>query len=163
MRNERPPTVSPRRTAVPPLCSTALALVGPGKGRTAVVVGCAAGAEATALLELGWTVIGIDEDPATCDAVRARAGTEALDRLTLVAESLPQLSGLPDADLVHVRSALLRSGSEQLWAHIQAALRPDGLVAVRLGESNVSRLRGWETLSERWVAPHVLEVVARRR
>ncbi|MGH1563155.1 class I SAM-dependent methyltransferase [Mumia sp. DW29H23] len=162
MRHDTSATVGRRRTAVPPLCSTALTLAGPGAGRTAVVLGCAGGVEATALLELGWTVIGIDEDPSAHDAVRAMTDVEGLGRLTTVVGSLPRMSRLPDADLVHARSALLADGARQLWGRITTALRPGGYVAARITEGDESLLRGWELLSERWIAPQVVEVVARR-
>ncbi|WP_167002725.1 methyltransferase domain-containing protein [Mumia sp. ZJ430] len=161
MRHDTSPRVGIPRSTVPPLCSTALTLAGAGAGRTAVVIGCPNGVEATALLGLGWTVIGIDEDPEVHERVRAAADVAALDRLTTVVGTLPRMSRLPDADLVLTRTALLGDAGPTLWPRVVEALRPGGLLAARLTATSAGLLRGWALLSERYSGP-MLEVVARR-
>lgn len=125
------------------------------------MIGCANGAETTALLSLGWTVIGIDEDPDAHEKVRALIDEAARDRLTSVVGSAADQDQLPEADLVLTRTALLGEHAASLWPRIVAALRPGGILAARLTESTARRLRGWELLSERYTGATV-EVVARR-
>ncbi len=125
------------------------------------MIGCANGAETTALLALGWTVIGIDEDPDVHEKLHALTDEASRERLTSVVGSAAGQDRLPEADLVLTRSALLGEHATSLWPRIVEALRPGGILAARLTEATARRLRGWELLSERYTGA-TLEVVARR-
>ena len=161
VRHDTSPGVGTARSPLTPLCATALTLVGRGEGRTAVVIGCAQGIEAIALLRLGWTVVGIDEDPGAHERIRAATDVTSFDRLTPVLGSLGQMTRLPAADMVLARSALLGDDGRAKWHLVVQALRPGGYLAARLSVGSAGLLRGWELLSERYTGT-TLEVVARR-
>ncbi len=116
--------------AVRETCRRAMALAGPGSGRTAVDLGCGAGRETRALLDDGWHVVAYDSEPTLLAAVdRAHP---ALTAHTLSFEDIP---ALPAADLIHAAYALpfqSRASFDRLWALIRESLRPGGLVAVDL-------------------------------
>lgn len=69
-------------------------LCGRGDGRRLLDVGCARGGLSTALVSAGWSVVGIEPDPADASAARA-SGVEVIE--AGAEESLAQVDGTFDA------------------------------------------------------------------
>ncbi|WP_328464752.1 class I SAM-dependent methyltransferase [Actinoplanes sp. NBC_00393] len=114
------------------LCRHAMALAGPGAGRTAIDLGCGAGRETRALLDAGWRVVAVDSEPGT-EARLLRTIGGRHPALTVRTCGFEAVSELPAADLVYAGYALPfqpRSSFDQLWTAIRSALRPGGRVAV---------------------------------
>jgi trans-aconitate methyltransferase len=114
------------------LCRRAMALAGPGAGRTAIDLGCGAGVETRALLDAGWRVLAIDGEPGT-EARLLRTIGGRHERLTVRTESFADLAELPPADLVYSGYALpyqTRESFDRLWARVRAT-RP-GVLAVNI-------------------------------
>jgi trans-aconitate methyltransferase len=117
--------------AVRPLCAELLRLAGPGRGRTALDLGCGAGVETRALVDAGWRVTAIDSDA----TVRARMSdllqTGAVEVLVRDLHSEP----LPASDLVHSSRTLpfvRPTDFGAVWARIRTALLPGGWLGVDL-------------------------------
>ena len=95
-------------------------------GRTglAVDLGIGGGRDAVVLLERGWRVVGIDNEPAVLALPRH-------PRLTLRREPF-ETAALPQADLVNASFSLPFCRPDvfpAFWCRIQAALRPGGRFA----------------------------------
>src|SRR5688500_4932830 len=78
------------------LCRRAMTLAGPGNGRTAIDLGCGAGRETRALLDAGWRVLAIDNEPGT-EALLLRAIGGRHPALTVRTSGFEDLSSLPEA------------------------------------------------------------------
>lgn len=116
------------------LLTAALGLAGPGRGRTAVDLGCGAGVESRALLDAGWRVHAIDGAPGTEAVIRRTVGGRH-DRLTVVPRHYAELSELPAADLIYAGYSLPYQPADsfdRVWGQIRSALRPGGVLAVHL-------------------------------
>ena len=90
----------------------------------AVDLGIGGGRDATVLLERGWRVVGIDNEPAVLALPRH-------PRLTLRREPF-ETAALPQADLVNASFSLPFCRPDvfpAFWCRIQAALRPGGRFA----------------------------------
>lgn len=125
------------RQAVRPVrdsCRRAMAIAGPGAGRTAVDLGCGAGRETRALLDAGWRVLAIDGEPGTeARLLRTIGGRHAA--LEIKTSKFQELYDLPDADLVYAGYSLpfqVRPDFDRVWTLIRASLRPGGRIAVDL-------------------------------
>ncbi|MFF2620648.1 class I SAM-dependent methyltransferase [Oerskovia jenensis] len=117
------------------LCREVVALAGPGAGRQAIDVGCGAGVETAALLTAGWRVHAVDGDPATPSLVRATAGGEERDGLSVAVVPFADLTTLPPADLLYAGYSLPYASPDdfpRVWAAIRRALRPGAWLAVNL-------------------------------
>ncbi len=116
------------------LFAAATGLAGPGRGRTAVDLGCGAGVESRALLAAGWRVHAIDGASQTAAMVRRTVGG-VHDRLTVVPLPYAELDELPRAELIYAGYSLPYQPAEsfdRVWGQIRAALRPGGVLAVHL-------------------------------
>jgi trans-aconitate methyltransferase len=118
------------------LCRRAMALTGPGAGRTAIDLGCGAGVETRALLDAGWRVLAIDGEPGT-EARLLRTIGGRHERLTVRVENFADLTALPPADLLYSGYALpyqSRASFDRLWPFVRAA-RPRVLAINVLGDA----------------------------
>ncbi|GIF09397.1 class I SAM-dependent methyltransferase [Actinoplanes siamensis] len=109
-------------------CRRAMALAGPGAGRTAVDLGCGAGRETRALLEAGWRVTAYDNEPTMLSAVDPTDPA-----LTARLLGFEEITELPPADLIYAGYALPFQGRpsfDRLWTVIRSAVRPGGRIAV---------------------------------
>ena len=117
------------------LCRRAMALAGPGAGRTAIDLGCGAGVETRALLDDGWRVLAIDGEPGT-EARLLRTIGGRHDRVTVRVENFADLTTMPPADLVYSGYALPyqpRAAFDRLWTLVRAA-QPEVLAVNVLGD-----------------------------
>jgi SAM-dependent methyltransferase len=101
----------------------------PGK---AVDLGCGAGIDTRAMLDLGWSVLAIDAEPDAIDRVRARAGdTPVLETQRTPMEDVD----LPKVDLIWASYSLFFCDPARfpnVWAAIRASVRPAGRFAGEL-------------------------------
>lgn len=114
------------------LCRSALRAAGPGRGRTAIDLGCGAGVETRALLDAGYEVYAFDGAPAT-EAVVTRTLGGRHPRLRLAALHYAEIAELPPADLVYAGYALPYqdvASFERIWGLVLRSLRPGGVLAV---------------------------------
>ncbi|WP_220040634.1 class I SAM-dependent methyltransferase [Streptomyces tateyamensis] len=120
---------------VRPLLREALALAGPGAGRTAIDLGCGLGRETDALLRAGYLVHAVDMAPDTAEKVRAHTRAEDQQRLTVHAVPFGLVRALPHAHLVYAGYSLPYADPAELprlWALVRRTLRPGGWLAVNL-------------------------------
>jgi len=98
----------------------------------AVDLGCGAGIDTLAMLDRGWTVVAIDAEPEAIERVRRRAA----ERPSLETQLSPMEDvDLPPADLVWASYSLFFCDPARfpdVWARIQAAVRPGGRFAGEL-------------------------------
>lgn len=116
------------------LCGRAMSLAGPGRGRVAIDLGCGGGRETAALLDAGWRVLAIDNEPGT-EARLLRTIGGRHPALTVRTCGFQELSELPDADLIHAGYSLpyqRRDSFDRLWTTLRSALRPGGRLAVHI-------------------------------
>ncbi|MEV6299136.1 class I SAM-dependent methyltransferase [Actinoplanes sp. NPDC051861] len=117
-----------------PLCRRAMDLAGSGAGRTAIDLGCGGGRETRALLEAGWRVTAVDNEPGTqARLLRTVGGIHAA--LTVRVEAFAKVKDLPPADLVYAGYSLPFTGPPSfsaLWTLLRSTLRPGGRLAVNL-------------------------------
>src|SRR5690606_31236708 len=102
-----------------------------GSSRTAIDLGCGAGIETMALLEQGWSVRAIDQQPEAISAVPARASADRASRLKTQTASFENVE-LPPADLIWAGLSLPFCPPEhfpQLWRKITESLRAGGRFA----------------------------------
>jgi SAM-dependent methyltransferase len=83
-----------------PLLRAACDLLGAGAGRTAVDLGCGAGADVLALLADGWSVVAVDREQAGLDLLRGRVTADDAGQVRIVRASFTEVA-LPHAHLVH--------------------------------------------------------------
>jgi tellurite methyltransferase len=99
--------------------------------RFAIDLGCGAGNETTALLNLGWQVLAIDQQPDALDHVRELAKPDQRSRLTLQAASFTDVE-LPPSDFIWASVSLpfaRPADFPTVWKRILASLRPGGRFA----------------------------------
>lgn len=111
----------------------------------AVDLGCGAGIDTLAMLDRGWTVVAIDAEPEAIERVRRRAA----ERPSLETQLSPMEDvDLPAVDLVWASYSLFFCDPARfpdVWARIQAAVRPGGRFAGELlGERDT-----WAAMPER--------------
>jgi trans-aconitate methyltransferase len=100
-----------------------LKLAGPGRGRTAIDLGCGAGIETRALLDAGWQVLAIDSEPSTEARLRRTIGGHS-PRLTISTIPYAGLTALPTADLIYAGYSLPfqdRASFDRVWSLVRAA------------------------------------------
>jgi trans-aconitate methyltransferase len=129
-------TYNARQAARPvrELCRRAIAIAGPGAGRSAVDLGCGAGRETRELLEAGWRVLALDGEPGTETRLLRTIGGRH-PALTIKTIKFHDVYALPAADIVHAGYALPfqpRDSFDRLWTIVRSALRPGGRIAVDL-------------------------------
>ena len=99
--------------------------------RLAVDLGCGDGTETQALLQQGWRVLAIDQEPAALQLVEAKVQGETRTRLETRVASFENLL-LPAADLIYAGYSLpfcAPAHFTSLWQTIVTALPPDGCFA----------------------------------
>jgi tellurite methyltransferase len=104
----------------------------------AIDLGCGGGIETQALLQRGWQVIAVDQEPAAIDYVTAHFLPRAEERLTTHCATFTDLA-LPKADLIWAGLSLPFCPPGQfpvLWEHIRSTLRPGGRFAGDLFGTN---------------------------
>ena len=110
----------------------AFELLGPGAGRTAVDLGCGAGADALAMAVRGWAVTAVDRDPVALDVLRGQARDSSL--VKIVHASFAE-AVLPEAHLIHAGYSLPFCSPADfpgVWAAVRGALVPGGAFAGQL-------------------------------
>ena len=99
--------------------------------RLAVDLGCGAGNETIAFLDLGWRVLAIDQQAEALDHVRASTKPAQRSRLESRVASLKDVA-LPPADFIWASASLPFVAPEDfaiVWDRIVTALKPDGRFA----------------------------------
>ena len=99
--------------------------------RHAVDLGFGDGTETQALLQAGWHVFAIDNDPAAVKRLRSRIKPELEERLTLETASFEELEP-PQTDFLYAGLSLpfcSPEAFESVWARISNAIRPRGRFA----------------------------------
>jgi tellurite methyltransferase len=99
--------------------------------RLAVDLGCGAGNETFALLDAGWTVLAIDQQPEALARIRALVTPDQQSRLTLQAAAFEDVD-LPASDFIWASVSLPFSTPGDfsiVWEKIIAALKPGGRFA----------------------------------
>jgi tellurite methyltransferase len=102
--------------------------------RFAVDLGCGDGRDAIELLRRGWSVLGIDAEPAAIAKLAARSDLPAGAKLTTLCRRFEE-AAWPAADLVVSSFALPLCPPERfpaLWQRIVASLKPGGRFAGQL-------------------------------
>ena len=99
--------------------------------RLAIDLGCGAGNETAAMLDLGWHVLAIDQQPEALDHVHELAKPDQRSRLTLQVASFTDVE-LPPSDLIWASVSLPFAHPADfptVWRRIVASLRPAGRFA----------------------------------
>lgn len=102
--------------------------------RFAIDLGCGDGTETMVLLEAGWTVLALDQEPSALDHVRARAAGGLSDRLETQLAAFGTVA-LPPADFIWAGLSLFfcrPAAFDANWTALRAALRPGGVFAGHL-------------------------------
>jgi SAM-dependent methyltransferase len=102
--------------------------------RFAVDLGCGDGRDAIELLRRGWSVLGIDAEPAAIAKLAAHPDRPAGSKLTTLCQRFEDATW-PAADLVNSSFALPLCPPErfpELWRRIVASLTPGGRFAGQL-------------------------------
>lgn len=128
--------------------------------RWAVDLGCGDGTETLALLQAGWHVLAIDQQPAAIALVQHKVPPEFQPRLQTRVAAFEALQ-LPPVDLVYAGFSLPFCAPEQfpaLWKTIVAALTPGGVFAGQLfGEHDSWAARTTMTFHKRAQVQALLE------
>jgi SAM-dependent methyltransferase len=117
-----------------PLLRAACDLLGAGAGRTAVDLGCGAGADVLALLADGWSVVAVDREQAGLDLLRGRVTADDAGQVRIVRASFTEVA-LPHAHLIHAGYSVPFCHPEDfsdVWTGIRRALSPGGVFAGQL-------------------------------
>ena len=104
---------------------------GGNASRLAVDLGCGAGNETMALLDAGWSVLAIDQQPEALAHVRALVTPDQTSRLTLQVASFADID-LPPSDFIWASVSLpfaTPGNFPIVWKKILAALKPGGRFA----------------------------------
>ena len=99
--------------------------------RLAIDLGCGAGNETVAMLNLGWQVLAIDQQSEALDRVRELATPDQRSRLTLQAASFTDIA-LPPSDFIWASVSLPFANPAEfptVWKRILASLRSGGRFA----------------------------------
>jgi SAM-dependent methyltransferase len=112
---------------------------GRSRGLRALDAGCATGAHALGLAALGWTVVGIDSEPAMIGVARERARREGLtERVTFFEADILEIEerfGNGSFDLVlclgNTLPHLGASGAASFLAQARRALAPGGALVLQ--------------------------------
>lgn len=117
------------------LCA-ALDLLGPQtEAGQAVDLGCGAGNETRALLQAGWQVLALDQEPTAIEWVQAIGAAYPSVRLQTALQRFETLETLPPSSLIHAGMALPFCHPdyfEQFWSVVTAALLPGGVFVGQL-------------------------------
>ncbi|TGG92973.1 class I SAM-dependent methyltransferase [Natronospirillum operosum] len=119
------------RRPVSPLLKRAMThLPAQPQPRQAVDLGCGSGSETRFLLEAGWDVFAVDQEPGAIERVRNLQPADSTARLETKVSSFEALDTLPESMLIHAGLSLPfchpRSFPE-LWRLILSALGPGGV------------------------------------
>jgi trans-aconitate methyltransferase len=99
--------------------------------RLAIDLGCGAGNETAALLDLGWHVLAIDQQPGALAHVRSLVKPDQQCRLRAQVSSFRDVE-LPPSDFIWASASLPFAAPEDfpgLWGRIVASLKPGGRFA----------------------------------
>ncbi|TDF81055.1 trans-aconitate 2-methyltransferase [Pseudomonas sp. H9] len=103
--------------------------------KNAVDLGCGSGNETRALLQAGWRVLALDQEPAAIERVQA-IGNEYPDaRLETALQRFESLEALPPSSLIHAGMALPfchPAHFEKFWSVVVSALLPGGVFVGQL-------------------------------
>jgi SAM-dependent methyltransferase len=120
----------------PPVLGRALAALGPGRGRRALVPGAGPGHDALAFARAGWATTAVDIAPSACAALRKRAARAGLPVDVLEADVLDLPASLRSRfDVAWEQTCLCALPPESREAYVRVlrdALRPDGLLLALL-------------------------------
>ena len=103
----------------------------PQPGRHAIDLGCGDGTETVALLELSWSVLAVDGEPAAIRRLMQRVPPESRARLQTQVAKFEDVVLTP-ADLVHASLSLPFCAPKhflRLWNKIVSAIKPGGRFA----------------------------------
>lgn len=117
-----------------PLFVRALAHCDAGAGRQAIDLGCGDGVESLLLLQQGWRVLAIDQEPEAIAMVQQRT-PDALRAALETQEAAFHTATLPPAHLIYAGASLPFCAPQHfadVWAEVLRALQPGGLLACHL-------------------------------
>jgi len=110
----------------------------------AIDLGCGAGNEARQLVEEGWQVLAVDNEPEAIARTTANCSGAGTGRLATWLEDFEHLPDLPRASLIHAGLSLPfchPARFQFLWGQILRALQPGGVFAGHL----FGVRHGWST------------------
>ncbi|WP_181486946.1 class I SAM-dependent methyltransferase [Cupriavidus alkaliphilus] len=102
-----------------------------GGANIALDLGCGSERVPFYLLERGWHVIAVDQDPSVLTGLRNFKRIRSDEALSIVCADFNTMV-FPDVSLIHAGYALHHASPEQfaeLWSKISTALSPDGVFA----------------------------------
>ena len=114
--------------------------------RQAIDLGCGAGKEAQQLMQSGWDVLAVDNEPEAITRTIANCSGALAGKLTTCLSDFECLHALPRSSLVHAGLALpfCRPKSfKQLWDQVLHALEPGGIFVGHLFGTQ----HGWSTFT----------------
>lgn len=118
------------------LLRTALGLASnPESIKKAVDLGCGSGIETRALLQAGWDVLAIDQEPAAIEMVHAIGLDHPAVKLETATERFESLESLPPSSLIHAGMSLPfchPERFEKFWSVVVSALLPGGIFVGQL-------------------------------
>lgn len=135
---------------VRPLYSKAIELLSAADSfhSTAVDLGCGAGIETADLLQRGWNVVAIDQEPSSISAVDALTRQQSSQKLKTICSRFEDLIEIPKAELIYSYHSLpfcRTDHLDSLMSLICNAVKPNGIFAGSFFGLNDEWVKGGHT------------------